>query len=605
LSDNLFFSFALEFFVCDWYMNVNCENSEQFYGLNELIGTMEKFSKKEMMNSARDIIMFPKQTTNFDPNTSGEIYNNYPSEFGSPLGIPTSGGSGGRGVNEGGGGGGSPSRGSASGSPSRGNGGNGGGTPSRGSLNLGEPTSGNGNFPSSPSTYNPSSSPLAPSGVLPQRGANGGTVYVNSLGQLSTDDDSGFDPKRSFILRPDKDSTFDQDIRIPSNSFDTLKGIGNSYSFGFPEDNNAPTRGSADLSPVIDPSEFLNGNDPYSPQNRKQLYTYPYDAQSQGLNNLQGILPEYTGQINTKLTAQSPKYQTPQVYGPAVTQGVPQTRYQQPSTQSRPQQSQVQSPPQSYQQTGPATQTRFQPQSQTQLQQPQSQTQLQQPQQQQRQQPQQQVQQPQQQAQQPLQQVQQQQQQRQQPQQQAQQQQQQRQQQAQKQNPTKLYQQPHQTVNQQQAFQQKAYQPAQPSRSYQPPQPQPFRPQQQQQQIERRQFNTASQNNGYQSRGGFQQQQQPQIQSGNPQSNSQFLRNLLKDKTHIHHDKGQLVELIQRLFVPPIPKQRVVDAHVHESVGESFSFTYEDDQPAPSNTHSNYKSGHEIHSPGCGHQGYH
>lgn len=462
-----------EYFVCDWYMNVNCENSENFYGLNNLIGKpMETFSKKELMNSARDIIMFPKQTTNFDPSTNGDMYNNYPSEFGSSLGITSSG-------------------------DSR--------VPSRGSLNLGQPTAGSGNFPSSP--YSPN--PLAPSGVLPTRGANGGTVYVNSLGQLSTDEDAGFDPKRSFILRTDKDSNFDQDLRIPSNSFDTLKGIGNSYSFGIPGGNNAPSRGSADLSEPVDPSEYLNNqNDPYlTPFNRKQLYTYPHDAQSQGLNNLQGILPEYTGQINTKLAAQSPKYQAPQVYGPAAIQ----TQSQQSISSSRPQQPQQ---------------------------------------------------------------------------------------------PQRLYQQPHQTVKQQQ--QQNAYKPAQPIRLYQQPQqPQPFRAQNQQP-IERRQFNAAPQNNGYQTRGNLKKgngnyQQQPQ--SGNKQNNNDYLRNFLKDKTYIHHDKVQLVELIQRLFVPPHQKTRVVSADVQPSLGESFSFSYDDDQGSPSNTQSNYQSGHQ-HSGTCGHHGY-
>jgi hypothetical protein len=79
------------------------------------------------------------------------------------------------------------------------------------------------------------------------------------------------------------------------------------------------------------------------------------------------------------------------------------------------------------------------------------------------------------------------------------------------------------------------------------------------------------------------------------------LRNFLKDKTHIHHDKMQLVELIQRLFVPASTKTRVVSADVQSSPGESFSFTYDDEQGTPS--HSNYQSVHQ-HSGTCGHQGY-
>lgn len=590
-------------------MNVNCANSENFYGLNELIGQpMAKFSNKEMMmNTAREIIMFPKQTLNFDPNTNGEIFNNYPSQLGSPLGIPTSSG----------------------------------GAPSRGSLNLGQPTSAVNKFPSSSSTLplSPSSGfPSAPSGVLPQRGANGGTVYVNSLGQLSTDDDSGFDPKRSFILRTDKDSTFDQDIRIPSNSFDTIKGIGNSYSFGFPGNNNAPIRGSADLSEPVDPSEYLNRNDQYlPPQNRKQIYTYPHDAQSQGPNNIQAILPEYTGQLNTKLAAQSPyqAYQAPQVYGPAATQtqAAPQPRYQQPPTQTRQQQTPQVQPPQTFQ-PGPNTQSRFQP--------VQPQSQPIQPQLQPKQQPQQSYQQPQK-AQVVPQQL------YQQPHQhhshsQTPQQQQPHQHQAQtpQKQPTpqkpvnQLYQQPHQTIKQQQVQQQPSpYQPAQqqsqarpaqqqpqPTQLYQQPQqqpsvelPRPFKPQQQQQ-IERRQYNVPqSNNNQYNQQQPQYNQQQPQYNqqqqvrpgtNGNAQNDNEFLRNILKNKTYIHHDKVQLVDLIQRLFEPPHTKTRVLSAEVQESQGHSFSFTDDDDQVSTSNlnTHSNYQPGHHQHTGTCGHQGY-
>ena len=449
---------------------------------------MASFSKKEVMNSARDIIMFPKRTSTFNPNMNTDMYSNYPTDLGSPLGIPRV------------------------------------GIPSRGSLNLGQPTAGGSNYPSN---FNP----LAPSGVLPQRGANGGTVYVNSLGQLSTDDDAGFDPKRSFILRTDKDSTFDQDIRIPSNSFDTLKGIGNSYSFGFPGSNNAPIRGSADLSEPVDPLEYLNYNERFlTPQNRKQIYTYPHDAQSQGFNNFQPILHEHTGQINTKLAAQSPKYLAPQVYGPPATQ-TQQNIYSQPRLP-------VQSQPQGFQ-PGPGAQPRFQ-------------------------------------------------------------------------QPQRLYQNPHQTVNQQNSnLKQKSYQPGQnqPIRLYQQPprlqqiyqpisqQPQGFR-QQNQQQIERRLDNVPQ--NNYQTNG----QQLPQIVKSiptNQQRHKEYLRNFLKDKTYLHHDNMMLVELIQRLFVPPSTNTRVVSADVQPSEGDSFSFTYDEEEPSHSNSNSNHQSVHQ-HSGTCGHQ---
>lgn len=614
---------------------------------------MDSYSKKDLMNSAREIIMYPNQIQSGSPGANN-VFSNYPSELGSQIGI------------------------------------NRGGAPTRGSSNLGLPTSAVGNYPLSPTSGNgvnrqggnggfiPQPSGVLPGGIpqrglsgvpqrggagvipqgalssgpqrgsnlIPQRGPNGGTVYVNSLGQLSTDDDSGFDPKHSFILRPDKDSTFDQDLRIPSNSFDTLKGIGNSYSFGFPGQNNAPTRGSADLSEPVDPAAY--GNDQYLPPhlrgpNRKQIYTYPHDAQSQQPNNIQAILPEYTGQINTKLSAQGPKYQAPQVYGPAVTQSQ-QNRYQQPASQSVPS-----TGGQRFQAPQPLSQT------QTRLQQPSALSQpaispqavYQQP-------------------------------------------------QTQSQQPQRLYQQPHQTVksNAQQSYQQPgghqqqsneaiklyqqphssqpaqqpkqqslhaqqpqqlqphnsqpqlqtlhaqhpkqqsfhAQQPQQPTFHSQQPsfhaqQPQPFRVQNQNQQIERRQFDVPQSNglqgnrNSFQSgsnypqenRNGHQQQQQANglrnSPSGNRQSNDDYLRAFLKGKTYIHNDKTQLVELIQRLFVPSNTRNRVVSAEVVPSVAsQSFSFS-DDGNGAATDTNSNYQpvhSGYHQHTSSCGHtsQGY-
>jgi hypothetical protein len=508
----------LEYFVCDWYTNVNCENSESFYNLNDQIGnTMGGSSKKEMMNSARDIIMFPQQTAN-GKNKGGDMFSNYPSQLGSPLGI------------------------------------NGGG-PARGNLNLAQPTAGGGGNAKYPAGG-------------PQRGANGGggTVYVNSLGQLSTDKDSGFDPKHSFILKPDVDSNFDLDVRVPSNAFDTLKGIGNSYSFGFPGDG-APTRGSEDLSEPVDPAAFLANQQylpPYAGGPNRQIYTYPQDAQSLGPNNIPAILPEYTGQLNQKLSAQSPKYPTAQVYGPPPpAQPAAQTRYQQPQSgnQARPQ---------------PASQNRNQQQGNQQRQQQQPQRSYQQP------------------------------------------------QQAlpaqtrypsaansnqqanhhQQSQPVRLYQQPQSQQRQQPSFSQ---------------QPQPFRPQSQQ--IERRQFNVpqAGGNHNHNRNGGggggggghhHQQQQQNGNRGGggggngnggNRQSNDDYLRNFLRDKIHIHHDKVGLVELIQRLFHPASTQQRVVSADVIPSPArESYSFTYDGQGASSPHQHQHQHK----HTGSCGHQGY-
>lgn len=560
LQAQLFFSklnsfHSLEYFVCDWYMNVKCENSENFYKLNDLIGqTMEGLpsSKNDLMNSAREIIMFPQQGQNPSSgnNGKGNIYTDYPTDLGSPLGINSGGGV----------------------------------EPTRGSSNLGQPTAGQPNSgPQTTNNYPYSPGQSETNGATgPQRGSNGGTVYVNSLGQLSTDTDSGFDPKHSFILKPDKDSNFDQDVQIPSNSFDTLKGIGNSYSFGFPNQSNAPIRGSEDLSLPVDPSAF--GKDQYmSPHlaggpNRKQLYTYPYEAQSHGQNNIQGILPEYTGQLNMKLAAQGPIYQAPHVYGPAVPQS--QNGFQKPISQS------------------PANQNRFQPQSVGPSGGLSNASPL-------------------------------------------------RSQQGPLQQPQRLYQQPHQTVKSSGNFQQPGNQQQNPAvRLYQQPhkpqqqqqhrqktfqplsqQPQPFKVLNQNQQIERRQFNVP-QNNGHlpnrnlfhngnnNNNNGFsrhhqqpQRQQHHQQQSnglksgGNKQSNEDYLRALLKDKTHIHHDKVQLVELIQRFFVPNSAQSRVVSADVIPSqAAESYSFTYEG-QEAASDTKSNYQpahSGYHQYTGACG-----
>lgn len=285
-------------------MNVDCQNSENFYGLNEQIGNaMGQLSPGDLMNSAKEIMGFPGSRQ-----PSGSNGSNSPggSNGNNPSGLP---------VNPG----------SLSGSAFNVNG------PSRGSSNLGQPTDAGSRFPSSGSGGGSSNS-IGPNGaggssvIGPNRGANGGTVFVNSLGQLSTDDNAGFDPKESFLLKPDSDLNFNLDVRGPGS--DPIKGIGNSYSFGgFPQDGSrAPIRGSADLSEPVDPSELYNNKEnkePYLPPfddlQKKQIYTYPHDIQSQLSNGASPILPEVTGQINTKLAAQGPKYPASQVYGPVST----------------------------------------------------------------------------------------------------------------------------------------------------------------------------------------------------------------------------------------------------------------------------------------------
>lgn len=55
-------------------MNVKCDSSENFYNLNDQIGkTMNTYSKQELMGTARDMIMYPKQTNNYN----GDLLNRY------------------------------------------------------------------------------------------------------------------------------------------------------------------------------------------------------------------------------------------------------------------------------------------------------------------------------------------------------------------------------------------------------------------------------------------------------------------------------------------------------------------------------------------------
>ena len=519
-------------------------------------------TRGDMMDSAREIIMFPQQTPAYSPG-SNDIYTDYPSQLGSPLGINTG-----------------PSQG-ASGRPSSLDSFPLSGGPSNGGAGVrpfgeaGGPSRGSGR-------------PFGGAGV--PDGGNSGTVYVNNLGQLSTDRDSiSFDPKASYFLKPEKDSKVDED------SYDPIKGIENSYSFGFPDASGLPIRGSADLSEPVEPSSFPIGDEYLPPhlngQNQKQLFTYPHDE----------ISPEYTGQINTELAAQSPKYEAPGVYGPAVSpqsalngfqqpsQSAPQNRYQQ---SQKPSQQRPQQPSNLYQQPSAPSNLYQKPQQPSNLyQQPSAPSNLyQKPQQSQspayqqpssspnfNQQPSGLYQQPTSSFQQPS-----------------------------FQQPSSSFQQPSSSFQQPSSSFQQQQRPSVPSGLYQQPQnfqqqgqpssynqPQPFRPQNQQ--SERRQFNVP-------------QGSQNSFSNGNGQSNQEYLRNVLKDKTHVHEDKQQLGELIQRFFVKPPSQERVVSTEVFPSPAkESFSFTY-GDEGASSNSNGNYQppsSGKHQHTGNGGHQGYH
>lgn len=595
-------------------MNVDCQNSENFYGLNEQIGNaMGQLSHSDLMNSAKEIMGFPGSQQ-----PGGSNGNNSPGGFNgnNPSGLPVKPGS----------------------LPGTGSNGNG---PSRGSSNLGQPTDAGSRFPPSGSGGGSSNSigPNGAGGSLvngPNRGSNGGTVYVNSLGQLSTDDNAGFDPKESFLLKPDSDSNFDLDVRAPGT--DPIKGIGNSYSFGgFPQEgSNAPIRGSADLSEPVDPSELYNKNgdnqEPYLPPfedgQRKQIYTYPHDIQSQLSHGASPILPEVTGQINTKLAAQGPKYPTSQVYGPVASQSSAPNAVHQggnaPSHGGQAQQQSANRPPQQGhshgghgQQPGGQSPAQQRPAQRTQT--PQSYNQQQSGFQSNRQ-------------------------------------------SSGQSQPSRQYLQPagtqlsgfkpqtvpnqrpahhsagsHQSGHRQQTSpqqfqkpggpqqnqhatsnqiprpfsQQSQFQHAQQPQIYQPQsrgsqqvfaQPQEFRPQSfrpPNQQAERRQFV------------GPQQSQHTAGGQHNQGSNESFLKKLLENKEYIHHDNNQLVDLIQRIFVPEAG-QRVVSAEVFPSPArETYSFTYNENTAASSNHNSVRQPNHHQqlassyqHSANGGHPGY-
>ncbi len=162
---------------------------------------MSEFTLDDIMSTARDMIDFPLS----GGSTSGSPFGS--NNLGGGSGTPFSGG------NRGG----SPS---GSGSGPRGGGSGGSDLSQFGPSSVPSGSSGRGGSPSgSGSGGFVSGGPAALSGrggIIPQTGANGEPVYVNNLGQLSTDKNAGFDPKKSFILRPDKDSRLD---RIPSNFF--------------------------------------------------------------------------------------------------------------------------------------------------------------------------------------------------------------------------------------------------------------------------------------------------------------------------------------------------------------------------------------------------
>lgn len=236
--------FNQEFFVCDWYMSVNCENSERYYGLNDLIGQrMAQFSYGDYISSARDMIMFPMiaSTVNNKKTTGMGMYKDYPRPMSNTLGIDSA-------------------------------------------------VKKNNGFQTKVDTVAPPTkfgfqdnekTVLGETPVGPQ-------VFVNSLGQLSTDSDSGFDPKYSFIIKPNADSNFDLDFPLVNHHLS-------------PTPAPSQTVGTIDIS-----GPPFNG---YSPQSerrndllpgQKQIYTYPLNVIGQNGQNIQSNTPDLQNLIGNR-----------------------------------------------------------------------------------------------------------------------------------------------------------------------------------------------------------------------------------------------------------------------------------------------------------------
>jgi hypothetical protein len=239
--------FNQEYFVCDWYMSVNCENSEKFYHLNDQIGqNMAQFSYKEIVSSARDAIMFPMTgTAQAQGKETKDIYRNYPKPLSNIIGIGESGGVG------------------------------------RGGQKQKDTRQKE--IQSKSDFDNSSGSKLKEqSRILSQGAAPGPQVFVNSLGQLSTDSDSGFDPRYSFVIKPNSDSNFELDFPLVNHHL-------------------SPTPSPSHAIKTIDipGSLFVPSSDRRKDSVRgsqKQIYTYPNnividrDGSSSSQPNLQDLI---------------------------------------------------------------------------------------------------------------------------------------------------------------------------------------------------------------------------------------------------------------------------------------------------------------------------
>lgn len=152
--------FNQQFMVCDWYYNVNCAESEQFFGMNKVLG-MKDGSDAKIMADVRKMMEAPFKSSDRSGNGRATLQpdqNPLTPPFGGDVGrndrfnpvVPSFTGNG-------------PSQGFVSGIPTRG-------------------------------------------GTIPPSVGGDGPIFVSNLGELSTDPNSAFDRQKSKVINVSTDS---------------------------------------------------------------------------------------------------------------------------------------------------------------------------------------------------------------------------------------------------------------------------------------------------------------------------------------------------------------------------------------------------------------
>lgn len=154
--------FNQQYMVCDWYYNVNCQDSEKYFNMNQILGKKDG-SDAKIMAEVRKMIENPFKNSDrsgngratFQPNQNPLVGNGGPASFNQPGNkrfntvIPSFTGNG-------------PQQGFVSGIPTRG-------------------------------------------GTIPPS-VSDGPIFVSNLGELSTDPNSAFDRKKSNVISVSSDS---------------------------------------------------------------------------------------------------------------------------------------------------------------------------------------------------------------------------------------------------------------------------------------------------------------------------------------------------------------------------------------------------------------